>query len=159
VCKLGWSDCKCLAEYQEFSSFANVFVYFQLIRYDKQNIILKTMHSGLLYITLYIKLKVCLFVPYTNSHFWTKLYTHLPLGLEETVEYVWSENVWPFLPFWPSSGASAESSARNGCRRESSATALYPWFLLVLVWRHGNDVVADDSFAFLVEVSSTMGNA
>jgi len=51
-----------------------------------------------------------------------------------------------FLPF--SSGASAESSARNGCRRRSSATALYPWFLLLLVWRHGNEVVADDSFAF-----------
>jgi len=43
--------------------------------------------------------------------------------------------------------------------QESSATALYPWFLLVLVWRHGNDVVAVDSFAFLLEVSCTMGNA
>jgi len=32
--------------------------------------------------------------------------------------------------------------------QESSATALYPWFLLLFVWRHGNDVVADDSFAF-----------
>ena len=31
---------------------------------------------------------------------------------------------------------------------ESSGTALYPWFLLVLVWRRGNDVVADDSFVF-----------
>ena len=41
----------------------------------------------------------------------------------------------------------------------SSATALYPWFLLVLVWRHVNDVVADNSFAFLLEVSCTKGNA
>jgi len=79
----------------------------------------------------------------------TKFYTHLPLGLEETLGYVWSENVRPFVHFWhSSSGTSAESSARNGCRRKSTATALYPWFLLVLVWRHGNDVLADDSFAF-----------
>jgi len=57
-----------------------------------------------------------------------------PLGLEETVGYVWSEKFdifYLFLPFSP--GASAESSARNRCRRESSATAFYPWFLLVLV--------------------------
>ena len=94
---------------------------------------------------------VCLFVPYTNPHSWTDLSQTLhtsSLGLEETVGHVWSENVWPCLPFWHfSSGASAESSARNGCRRKLSATALYPWFLLLLVWRHGNDVVADDSFA------------
>jgi len=43
--------------------------------------------------------------------------------------------------------------------QESSATALYPLFLLLLVWRRGNDVVADDSFAFLLEVSCAMGNA
>jgi len=108
---------------------------------------------------LLIKLKVCLFVPYTNSHSRTKLCTHLPLRLEETEGYVWSKNVWPFLPSRPSSsGASAESLALNGCRRKSSSTALYPWFLLVLVWCHGNDV-ADDSFMFLLEVSCTMGNA
>jgi hypothetical protein len=113
-----------------------------------------------------VYLCVCLFVClyliqiHISEPIWTKLCTHLPLGLEETVGYVWSENVWTFLPFWPSSPeASAESSARNGCRLESSATALYPWLLLVLVWRHGNDVVADDSFAFLLEVSCTMGNA
>jgi hypothetical protein len=114
----------------------------------------------LLYIDtiLYIKLKVCLFVSlyliqtHISEPIWTKLCTHLPLGLEETVGYVWSENVWPFL-----SGVSAESSARNGCWRKSSATALCLWFLLLLVWRHGNDVV--DSFTFLLEVSCTMGNA
>jgi hypothetical protein len=42
---------------------------------------------------------------------------------------------------------------------ESSATALYPWFLQVLVWRHGNEVVSGDTCAFLLEVSCTMGNA
>ena len=91
---------------------------------------------------------------------WTKFCTHLPLRLEETIGYVWSENVWLFLPFWPSSlGADAESSTRNGCRCESSATAFYPWFLLLLVWCHWNDVVADDSLAFSLKVSCTMGNA
>jgi hypothetical protein len=42
---------------------------------------------------------------------------------------------------------------------ELSATALYLWFLQVLVWRHGSDVVAGDICAFLLEVSCTMGNA
>jgi len=91
---------------------------------------------------------LCLIQIHISKPIWTKLCTHLPLGLEETVGYVWSENVWYFPPFWPfSSGASAESSARNGCRRRSSSTALYPRFLLLLVWRHGN-YEADDSFAF-----------
>jgi hypothetical protein len=39
---------------------------------------------------------VCLFVPYTNSHFCTKLCIHLPLGLEETVGYVWTQDVCHF---------------------------------------------------------------
>ena len=103
------------------------------------------------YFILYIKLNVfCLYLIqiHISEPISTKLCTHLPLGLEETVGYVWSENVWYFPPFWPfSSGASAESSARNGCRRRSSSTALYPRFLLLLVWRHGN-YEADDSFAF-----------
>jgi hypothetical protein len=58
-------------------------------------------------VVLYIKLKVCLFVclfvPYIKIHIsepiWTKLCTNLPLRLEETVGYVWSENVWPFATF------------------------------------------------------------
>jgi hypothetical protein len=102
-------------------------------------------------IILYIKLFVRLYLIqiHISEPIWTKLCTHIPLGLKETVGYVWFENVWPFLPSWPfSSVASAESSTRNGCWRKSSATALYTRFLLLLVWRHGNDVVADDIFAF-----------
>ena len=106
----------------------------------------------------------------------TKLCTHLPLGPEETVGYVWSENVWPFSTFlnffvgsecrilgttWlPAKDTSATALyplflrvlvwrhflADDTCP-ESSATALYPWFLQVLVWRHGNDVVAGDTCA------------
>jgi hypothetical protein len=58
---------------------------------------------------LYIELNVCLFVClhiiqiHISEPISTKLCTHLPLGLEETTGYVCSENVWPFLPFSPSS--------------------------------------------------------
>jgi hypothetical protein len=114
----------------------------------------------------YIKLKVCLFVSlyliqiYISEPVWTKLCTHLPPWSGRDRKVCMVQKCLTFSTFWPSlSGASAESSARNGCRRESCATALYPRFLLVLVWLHGNYVLADDSFAFLREVSCTMGNA
>jgi len=140
-----------------------------------------------------MKLNVCKFVCFyliqihISEPISTKLCTHLLLGLEETVEYVWSENVWPFSTFltffvgsecrilgttWlPAQDTSATALypwflrvlvwrhvlADDTCP-ESSATALYPWFLQVLVWRRGNDVVAGDTCAFLLEVSCTMGN-
>jgi len=74
----------------------------------------------------------------------TKLCTHLPLCLEETVGYVWSENVWPFSTF-------LSFFVRSECRilgttwllaQDTSATGLYPWFLRVLEWRH---IVADNT--------------
>jgi hypothetical protein len=101
---------------------------------------------------LYIKLKVCLFVPYTNSHFRNNrnqtLHTSLPWsGRDRRVCMVRKCLTFStFFTFFV--GKSAESSARNGCRGKSSATALYPWSLLVLVWRHRNEAVADNSFAF-----------
>jgi len=88
---------------------------------------------------------VCLFVflyliqIYISEPIWTKLCTHFPLGLEETVGYVWTRNFLPSRTFWPSlSRASADSRTEDGirlkshptedgCRRKSSATALYPW--------------------------------
>jgi hypothetical protein len=122
---------------------------------------------------------------------WTKLCTRLSLRLKETVGYVWFENVWSFSTFliffarseyrflgttWlPAQDTSATALYpwflqvlvwRHGndvvaedTCLESSATALYPWFLQVFVWRHENDVVAGDTCAFLLEVSCTMGNA
>jgi hypothetical protein len=59
-------------------------------------------HESLLtIIILHIKLNVCLYLIqiHISEPIWTKLCTHLPLGLEETVGYVWCENIWPFLPF------------------------------------------------------------
>jgi len=141
---------------------------------------------------LYIKLNVCLFVctlyKFTFLNRSQPNFAHISPWPGRDRRVCMVQKCLTFST-WPSSGTSAESSAWNGCRRKSSATALYPWFLLVLVWRHGNDVdefrvlqessatelypwfllmlvwrhendvVADDSFAFLLEVSCTMGNA
>jgi len=62
---------------------------------------------------------------HTNSHFGTRLCTRLPLGLEETVGYVWARNSWPLRPFGPffSLGATAESWAQDGCLRDR-----FPWY-------------------------------
>jgi len=107
---------------------------------------------------LYIKLKgfclcMCVFVAYTNSHFWTNLHQTLHTSSP------WSgrdPRCLTFLFF-------VSSECRFHYRRllsaqDSSATALHPWFLQVLVRRHGNNVVADDSWGFLLGVCYTLGN-
>jgi len=49
----------------------------------------------------------------------TKLCTHLPLGLEETVGYVWTHNIPPSPFFRPLlSRAYARRCAEGGCRRQ-----------------------------------------
>jgi hypothetical protein len=59
---------------------------------------------------LYIKMNICWFgvclfvcMELTQIHIsetiWTKLCTRLPLGLEETVGYVWTRNSWPLRLF------------------------------------------------------------
>ena len=56
----------------------------------------------------------------------TKLCTHLPHGLEETVGYVWAHNISPFPPFRPIlSGAGADSCAVDGCRRHTTPLLHY----------------------------------
>jgi len=50
----------------------------------------------------------------------TKLCTHLPRGLEETVEYVWAYNILPFPRFRPILlGAGDDSYAVDGCWRHT----------------------------------------
>jgi len=75
----------------------------------------------------------------------TKLCTRLPLGLEETLGYVWARNSSLLRPFGP-------FSFRGHCRimgtrwmpaRPFSAIPLYPWFQLVFALRHRHYVVAD----------------
>jgi hypothetical protein len=82
---------------------------------------------------------------YISEPIWTKLCTRLPLGLEETVGYVWARNSWHLRPFGP-------FSFRSHCRimgtrwlpaRPFSAIPLYPWFQLLFSWRHLHYVVAD----------------
>jgi hypothetical protein len=100
---------------------------------------------------MFVCLFVCMYVRMylIQIHFsepiWTKLCTRLPLGLEETVGYVWTRNSWPLRLFEP-------FFFRGHCRimgtrwlraRSFSAIPLYPWFQLVLAWRHRYYVVAD----------------
>ena len=117
---------------------------------------------------LHIKLKVCLFVcldvPYTNSHFWTDLNQTLHTSPPWFGRDSWVCMSPQYFTFSTLSTSSVGSECRILGRRwlpakESSATALYPWLRHVLVWRHGHDVVADDTCAFLLEVSCTVGNA
>jgi hypothetical protein len=57
---------------------------------------------------------------------WTKLCTRLPLGMEEVVGYVWTHNISTFPPFRRIlSGASADSCAEDGCRRQSPPLLRY----------------------------------
>jgi len=74
----------------------------------------------------------CLFVCmelvqiHISEPIWTKLCTHLPLGLEEVVGYVWTHNISTFPPFRPIlSGARADSWAEDGCWRQSRPLLRY----------------------------------
>jgi hypothetical protein len=104
----------------------------------------------ILYIKMNVCLCVCLFVCsyliqiHLSEPIGTKLCTRPPLGLEETVGYVWARNSWHLCPFGP-------FSFRGHCRimgtrwlpaRPFSAIPLYPWFQLVFAWRHRHYVVA-----------------
>ena len=73
---------------------------------------------------------------------WTKLCTRLPLGLEETVGYVWTRNSWPLRNFGSFffGGHCRIMGTRWLSVRPFSAIPLYPWFQLVFVWRHRHDV-------------------
>jgi hypothetical protein len=137
---------------------------------------------------MFVFVCLCLTQIHISEPVWTRLCTRLSLRLEETVGYVWSENVWPFSTFlvfllgseckllgttWlPAQDTSATALhpwflrvlvwrhfVADDTFPYSSATALYLWFLLVLVWPRGKDVVAGDTCAFLLEVSCTMSNA
>jgi len=88
---------------------------------------------------------VCMYLIqiHISDPIWTKLCTRLPLGLEETVGYVWARNSWSLRPFGP--------FFRGHCRimgtrwlpaRQFSAIPLCPSFQLVFAWRHRHYVVA-----------------
>jgi hypothetical protein len=90
---------------------------------------------------------VCMYLIqiHISEPIWTNLTTRLPLGLEETLGYVWARNSCPLRPF-------GSFFFRDHCRlmgtrwlpsRPFSAIPLYPWFQLVFAWRHRYYVVAD----------------
>jgi len=77
---------------------------------------------------MFVCLFVCLYLIqiHISEPIRTKLCTHLPRGLEETVGYVWTHNILPFPPFRPILlGAGADSCAVDGCRRHT--TPLLPY--------------------------------
>jgi hypothetical protein len=93
----------------------------------------------------------CLFVlygTYKNSYFWIDLNRtlhSLPLGLEETVGYIWTRNTRPLRlsgPFF-FEGHCRIMGTRCLPVRLFFAIPLYPWFQLVFAWRNGHDVVTD----------------
>jgi len=104
---------------------------------------------------LYIKMNVCLYVCmcvcmelieiHISEPIWTKLYTRLPPGLEETAGYTWARNSWPLRHFGPLffGGHCRIMDTRWLPARPFSAIPLYPWFHLVFAWRHQHYVVAD----------------
>jgi hypothetical protein len=106
---------------------------------------------GVSFLISYIKMNVCLFVcmyvPYTNSHFWTvlnqTLHTSPPWsGRDGRVcmgpGWLTSANFWAliFRAHYRIMGT------RWLPARPFSAILLYPWFQLVFAWRHGHYVIA-----------------
>jgi len=107
-----------------------------------------------LFVYLFVCLFVCLFVFVCMKHIqihisepiWTKLCTHLPLGLEEVVGYVWTHNISNFPNF-------SAYFVGSECRfvrtiwlpaRETRATELCPW--------------CGASWCDIMDVTCTVGN-
>jgi len=93
----------------------------------------------------------CLFVYmeliqiHISERIWTKLCTRLPLGLEETVGYVWTRNSLPLRHFglFFFGGHCRIMGTRWLPARPFPSIPLYLWFQLVFAWLHRHDV-ADD---------------
>ena len=90
------------------------------------------MHFGKSWSTYLIHKDECLFVClyliqiHISEPIGTKLRTHLPRGVVETVGYVWAHNISPFPPFRPIlSGAGADLCAVDGCRRHTTLLLRY----------------------------------
>jgi len=77
---------------------------------------------------MFVCMFVCLYLIqiHISEPIGTKLCTHLPRGLEETVGYVWAHNISPFPPFRHIlSGAGADLCAVDGCRRHITPLPRY----------------------------------
>ena len=100
-----------------------------------------------MFVCLFVCFCVCLYLIqiHISEPIWTKLCTRLPLGLEETVGYVWTRNSWRLRPFglFFFRGHYRIMATRRLPVRPFSAIPLYPWFQLVFAWRHRHYVIAD----------------
>jgi hypothetical protein len=88
----------------------------------------KTVWRQILYIKMNICLSVCLYLIqiHISEPTGTKLCTHLPRGLEETVGYAWAHNISYFPPFRPIlSGAGADSCTVDDCQRHTTPLLHY----------------------------------
>jgi hypothetical protein len=110
----------------------------------KSNLIYK---DECLFVCMYVCMCVCMELTqiHISEPIRTKLCTRLPLGLEESVGYVWAPNSWPLRPFGPFFfGVHCRIMGTRWLpARPFSAIPLYPWLQLVFVWRHRHDVIAD----------------
>jgi hypothetical protein len=58
-----------------------------------------------LFVCVFVCMYVCMYVCmeliqiHISEPIWSELCTRLPLGLEETVGYIWTRNSWPLRPF------------------------------------------------------------
>jgi hypothetical protein len=99
-----------------------------------------------LFVCLFVCLYVCMYLIqiHISEPIWTKLCTRLPLGLEETVRYVWARNSWPLRPsgHFFFRGHYRIMGTRWLPARPFAAISLYPWFQLVFAWRHRHYVIA-----------------
>jgi hypothetical protein len=94
---------------------------------------------------MFVCLYVCMYLIQIHIYelIWTKLCTRLPLGLEETVGYVWAQNSWPLRLFGPFffRGHCRIMGTRRLPARPFSVIPLYSWFQLVFAWHHRHYVV------------------
>jgi len=106
------------------------------------------MFLNIIYIKMNVCLYVCVFVPYTNSHFWTDRNQ----TLHTSPSWSGRDRRVCMDPKFLTSSAFWALFFRSHCRmmgtrwllaRPFSAIPLYPWFQLVFVWRHRHYVVAD----------------
>jgi hypothetical protein len=93
-------------------------------------------------------MNVCLFVPYTNSHYWTDLnqISHTsPFWSGRDLGYVWVQIALTIRPFGPFlfRGHCWIMGTRWLPAQPFSVIPLYPWFQLVFAWRHRHYVAAD----------------
>jgi hypothetical protein len=100
-----------------------------------------------MFVCMYVCMYVCmeLIEIHISEPIWTKLCTRLPLGLEETVGYVWTRNSWLLRPVGSFflGGHCRIMGTRWLPARPFPAITIYPWFQLVFAWRHRHYVVAD----------------